>query len=74
MEFTVRLNESNICLNDELGSMGSICELLTYNPDNLCSVCNEFMERYCHLPDILKRQGINDDDVSWFLEYVNWNK
>lgn len=70
----LKYRNSNICLNDELGSMGSICELLTYNPDNLCSVCNEFMERYCHLPDILKRQGINDDDVSWFLEYVNWNK
>lgn len=70
----LKLRDAGLCLTDELGTMGSVCELATYYPDKLEDICGNFMENYRQLPAVLTRQGLDDDSKEWFLKVVGWNK
>ena len=68
----LKYRNANICLNEELGKMGSICEAVTYHPELLQEWCTSFWKSYNELPEVLRRQGLNEKDMEWLLMTVNW--
>lgn len=68
----LKYRNANICLNEELGKMGSICEAVTYHPELLQEWCASFWKSYNELPDVLRHQGLKEKDIDWMLRTVNW--
>lgn len=58
---------------DALAQLGSINEAATYRPERLCALVAAFGDNYRNLPEILKQQGLNDEQSSWFLSTIDWN-
>ena len=54
--------------------MGSLSEAVTYAPEKISSLVSEFWKSYGELSEVLKRQGLNDDNRAWFLQSVCWSK
>ena len=63
----LKYRDAYICLNDEFGKMGSICEAVTYHPELLQEWCTSFWKSYNELPEVLRRQGLNEKDMEWLL-------
>lgn len=70
----LKFRNASLCLSDELGTMGSVCEQATYYPYKLEEICSGFMQSYRQLPDVLTRQGLDDSSKEWFLKVAGWNK
>ena len=45
---------------------------VTYNPEKIEELVSEFWNSFDRLPEILKEQGLNEDNSSWFLKQINW--
>ena len=70
----LKYRDSYICFKEEFGKMGSLRESVTYAPGKIFSLVSEFWKSYGELPEVLQRQGLNDDNKTWFLQSICWNK
>lgn len=57
---------------DELASLGSVAEAVTYAPENMADFVKNFREHYGDIPNVLKRQGMDDDVADIFLKKIRW--
>lgn len=57
---------------DELASLGSVAEAVTYAPENLADIVNKFRGSYGEMPNVLKRQGMDDNVADRFLKKIRW--
>ena len=58
---------------DALAMLGSVNESAFYNPDKAAELAAEFMESYRRLPEILKQQRLDEEDIQWFLAHCGWS-
>ena len=70
----LKYKDPGIVLIDELGKMGSVKEAILYFPKNVNELVNEFNKSYNDLPEILKKQRLNDERIQWFLNDIGWGK
>lgn len=70
----LKYRDAGIVLNNDLGNMGSINAAVEYYPEKASTLINRFMENYRNLPEVLKKQGISDDNQKWFLQFVGWHR
>lgn len=68
----LKYRDSYICFKEEFGKMGSLHEAVTYAPAELSTLLAEFWKSYNDLPEVLKRQGLNEVNTKWFLQSVGW--
>ena len=68
----LKYRDAGIVLLDELGNMGSVAEGLTYNPSGAVSLLERFADSYRHLPEVLTRQGLSEENRKWFLQAIDW--
>ena len=59
---------------EEFGKMGSLSEAVIYAPEKISSLVSDFWKSYTDLPEVLKRQGLNDENKAWFLQSICWSK
>lgn len=57
---------------DELASLGSMAEAASYSPENLTEIVRKFRENYSDMPNVLKRQGMNENVADRFLKKIGW--
>lgn len=57
---------------DALAKLGTVNEAASYNPEKVRELADEFMENYRRLPEILKEQKLNDEQIEWFLKDCGW--
>ena len=62
------------CFKEEFGKMGSLSEAVIYAPEKISSLVSDFWKSYTDLPEVLKRQGLNDENKAWFLQSICWSK
>ena len=67
----LKYRDSYICFKEEFGKMGSLSEAVIYAPEKISS---DFCKSYTDLPEVLKRQGLNDENKAWFLQSICWSK
>lgn len=70
----LKYKDPGIILIDELGKMGSINEALLYSPKKATELINEFNKSYNELPEILKKQKLDNERAQWFLQSIGWEK
>lgn len=70
----LKYRDAGIVLKDELGSMASICESISYHPEETNRLLTSFLEKYNILPSILERQGLSEENCKWFLKTVHWEQ
>ena len=70
----LKYRDAGICFKEEFGRMGSLAEAVTYAPASLSQAVAGFWKSYRELPEVLKRQGLNEDNTRWFLQSVGWSK
>ena len=70
----LKYRDAGICFKEEFGRLGSLAEAVTYAPANLPQAVAGFWKSYRELPEVLKRQGLNEDNTRWFLQSVGWSK
>lgn len=68
----LKYRDSYICFKEEFGKMGSLHEAVSYAPAELPTLLAEFWKSYNDLPEVLKRQGLNEANAKWFLQSVGW--
>ena len=68
----LKYRDSYICFKEEFGKMGSLSEAVTYAPDKISSLVSDFWKSYNDFPEVLKRQGLSDDNKAWFLQSICW--
>ena len=57
---------------DDLAMMGTINEAILYDHMNAPALVDAFMKNYNALPEILKKQGLKEADIQWFLQHCGW--
>ena len=70
----LKYRDAGICFKEEFGRMGSLSEAVLYAPDRLPALAAAFWKSYRDLPEVLKRQGLNEDNSKWFLQAVGWKQ
>ena len=70
----LKYRDSYICFKEEFGKMGSLSEAVIYAPEKISSLVSDFWKSYTDLPEVLKRQGLNDENKAWFLQSICWSK
>ncbi|MCX4368154.1 MAG: DUF5110 domain-containing protein [Duncaniella sp.] len=60
--------------NDDLASLGTIGERITYTPSEAREAILLFNDGYRRLPDILNGQGMDSLTSEKFLKWVDWKK
>lgn len=68
----LKYRESYICFKEEFGRMGSLSEAVVYNPDRFNSLVSDFWKTYKDFPEVLNRQGLNEQNKTWFLQSIGW--
>ena len=68
----LKYRNANICLYDELGNMGSLSEAAMYCPKELSTLTRNFWNSFNDLQGVLERQGLNEEDKSWFVKSVGF--
>ncbi|MCM1151002.1 MAG: glycoside hydrolase family 31 protein [Alistipes sp.] len=58
---------------DEFGPMGSLSEAVEYAPERIAQSVGDFRKAYADLPAVLKRQGLDEEEIAWFLARTGWN-
>ena len=59
---------------DEFGPMGSIAEAVEYAPERIPQLIGEFRKAYDDLPGVLRRQGLSQEEIEWFLNRIAYNR
>lgn len=70
----LKYRDAYICLKEEFGKMGSLSEAITYAPAEMPALVSEFWKSYNDLPEVLKRQGLNENNAAWYLKSISWTK
>lgn len=70
----LKYRDAYICLKEEFGKMGSLSEAITYAPAEMSALVSEFWKSYNDLPEVLKRQGLNENNAAWYLKSISWAK
>jgi hypothetical protein len=47
---------------------------VTYDNSSFADRINEFRKNYDSLPELLKKQRLNENDIRWFLQSIHWQK
>lgn len=68
----LKYRDAGIVMKEEFGRMGSLSEAVIYAPEQMPERVDEFWHSYRDLPGVLQRQGLNEDNLKWFLKAVNW--
>lgn len=68
----LKYRDSYICFKEEFGKMGSLNEAVGYAPEQLASLVSGFWKTYREFPEVLKRQGVNEQNAKWFLQSICW--
>lgn len=71
---TLKFRNAKIKLTEELASMSSLCEAITYYPEKLQQLVQKFNNSYSRLPEILKSQKLKDTETEWFLKDIDWKQ
>ena len=67
-----KLTDAGIIFKEEFGRMGSLSEAVMYAPGQMPERVSEFWTGFRNLPQVLQRQGLNEEHTNWFLKSVNW--
>jgi prepilin-type processing-associated H-X9-DG protein len=70
----LKYRRADIWFREAFGRMGSLNEAIGYAPQQIPTLVSNFWESYRQLPDILKQQRLNDENVQWFLQAINYQK
>lgn len=70
----LKYRDAYITLKEELGKMGSLNQAIIYAPAEMPALVSEFWKSYNDLPEVLKRQELNEDNAKWFLQSIRWNQ
>lgn len=57
---------------DELASLGTITEAISYSPENIIEQIASFNEKYTMLPEVLRRQSMSSEISAKFLQKAGW--
>ena len=57
---------------DDLAMMGTINEAILYSYTDAPACVEAFMNNWKSLPEILKKQGLKEADIQWFLQHCGW--
>lgn len=68
----LKYRDAYLAMKEHFAKMGSLGEAVTYNPEKIEELVSEFWNSFDRLPEILKEQGLNEDNSSWFLKQINW--
>lgn len=68
----LKYRDAGIVLKDGLGTMGSLNEALMYAPDQLAELVETYRRNYQNLPEVLKEQGLSDENTRWLLNTLHW--
>lgn len=69
---SLKQRDAGICLKEDLGKMGSFFEAVLYDPEQLPALAEHFWKNYNLLPEVLKVQGLNEENTDWFLHNIDW--
>ena len=64
---TLKFRNAKIKLTEELASLSTLRESVTYHPEKLKQSVQDFNDSYARLPEILKNQKLKDTEISWFM-------
>ena len=68
----LKYRDSDICFTEEFGKMGSLSEAVVYNPAIFDTLVSDFWNTYKDFPNVLNRQGLNEQNKAWFLQSICW--
>lgn len=68
----LKYRDSYICFKEEFGKMGSLSEAIVYNPAIFDTLVSDFWNTYKDFPNVLNRQGLNEQNKAWFLQSICW--
>ena len=68
----LKYRDAGIIMKEEFGRMGSLSEAVVYAPGQMQELVDGFWKSYRDLPQVLQRQGLNEDNMKWFLNTVDW--
>lgn len=68
----LKYRDSYICFKEEFGEMGSLSEAVVYNPAIFDTLVSDFWNTYKDFPNVLNRQGLNEQNKAWFLQSICW--
>ena len=68
----LKYRDAGIILKEEFGRMGSRSEAVMYAPGQMPERVSEFWTGFRNLPQVLQRQGLNEEHTKWFLKSVHW--
>lgn len=69
----LKYRDAYLAMKEHFAKMGSLGEAVTYNPERIEELVSEFWNSFERLPEILKEQGLNEDNSNWFLKQINWH-
>ena len=69
----LKYRDAYLVMKEDFAKMGSLNEAITYSPEKAKELITDFWTNFERLPDVLKDQGLNDDNINWFLQQINWN-
>ena len=70
----MRYRNASIDYIEELGDMETTGRAVTYDNSAFADRINEFRKNYDSLPELLKKQRLNENDIRWFLQSIHWQK
>lgn len=70
----MRYRNTSIDYIEELGDMETTGRAVTYDNSSFADRINEFRKNYDSLPELLKKQRLNENDIRWFLQSIHWQK
>lgn len=68
----LKYRDAGIIFKEEFGRMGSLSEAVMYAPGQMPERVSEFWTGFRNLPQVLQRQGLNEEHTKWFLKSVHW--
>ena len=68
----LKYRDAGIIFKEEFGRMGSLSEAVMYAPGQMPERVGEFWTGFRNLPQVLQRQGLNEEHTKWFLKSVHW--
>lgn len=79
---TMRYHYPALAFTEELGTMETCNRALTYTPENLNVLIENFRKNYAEMPEVLKKQkclsydmyDLPESEQQWFLKAINWSK
>lgn len=70
----MRYRNASIDYIEELGDMETTGRAVTYDNSSFADRINDFRKNYDSLPELLKKQKLNENDIRWFLQSIHWQK